>query len=147
MENKITFEPDEELIAFANDFSKKFTYCPDGEYDSSIGSYKIIFQEDFDNLLGHSTVIRIGNESTHINFRRKDILHYSSDFIFYLIIWLHCVNKNQETFQNNISCIDKFVMDICVRLGKNRISITKDILQYLKLVNKGSDRSDKIIKL
>ena len=125
---KTTFEPDSELLKFANWFSKNHKTLSVGEYFSDDKKYHISY---LDRIVLHSgsiseTGARVSDTTGRIELDKTKISDekFTHDFIFFLIIW--CVVKFDCVKSNNLSdmSVDKIALDYCSGIGLS----TKDII-------------------
>lgn len=87
------FNPDDELVEFAKEFSDKYKSIKEGVYVSSNGNYTISYLDliiDYKTLNVLNTTARISNIYKVIELNRLSLLNenYNSDYVFYIILWL-----------------------------------------------------------
>lgn len=115
----VNFTPDEELIEFANDFSKKYQTLSPGEYFSSQKHYHIRYLEKLalKNGLFSKTGIRVGNSSGIIEMDKSIIMseEITPDFIYFIIFW--CVIQKQR---QDLVLSDKWAVKYYLSTGRSK---------------------------
>lgn len=80
--------PNQELIDFADDFSKAFKIFPAGTYNSRFNNYEILYHERNEKQ-SDFIAARVSNISGIIGLYKHDLIshNFTVDGVFYLIIW------------------------------------------------------------
>jgi hypothetical protein len=104
MKTKTTI-PDKELINFADEFSKKYTYVPAETYLSENQTYKIIYFEGLCQNINSkritTTPARINKITGVIQLSKKQLLdkNITLNWVFYLIIWCVIRKNSKDDFE------------------------------------------------
>lgn len=112
-----TFKPDEELLKFADFFSKNWKTLEIGNYASDDNKYQIEYLDKIIHFGSEpSTNIRVGQTTGTIEISKSklQIIEASSDFIFFSILW--CV---VEKIILNTSKSDIIAMEYYIGTGKS----------------------------
>lgn len=123
---------DEELVGFAEMFSKSYESLKDGEYFSfSKKTYKIKYfdgtiKSDFTGA-AFTTFARVGHVSKEIQVSKYWLISdnkITADFVFSLVLW--CAIKAKLGFQDAPDEeVDELVFKYCVKNGKSGGDIIK----------------------
>lgn len=139
MEN-YKFEPSQELLDFANDFSDRWEKLSDGNYFSKNNNYEINIDDS------KNTFFRISHQTKIIQVSTSKIheLEVSPDYIFYTILWCEI-----EWNVINYEMADKIAIEYYLTTGR---PIKKIIEGSIKLFNnynsqRNMSRTTKIMKL
>ncbi len=123
-----TFVPDQELIDFADDFSKNYNVYTCGLYTSKNGFYKIQYN-NFDTF----RFFRIGHDSKIIEINKFDVEKLSPDFVFYAIMWCVVVLRVKESGHNDkILLADNIAMKYYLTTNRSRKNIALGIINLFE---------------
>lgn len=134
-EDKIIFNPSEELVKFANDFSDNYRIFSSGTYESDDCNYRIDYLDKIRDKLTKAVVntpARIGHNSKIIQLDRSKLVSSKEnpDFVFFLILW--CIAKvDFKNCKYNDSYTDIFVLGYYLTTGR---SLKNFILGFLNMV-------------
>ncbi len=149
--------PDEELIEFADKFSRNFMLFSPGTYLSSNSKYKIIYSLDTEFVPAIPMDVpgvfpkrkpyfsgRINMYKDIIEICKRDILEseMSVDGVFYLIVWLAMRRKCHDVFEADIKTMKWYLTT-----GR---SVKKTVIDQIKIFKNNPDiyihREKKIMK-
>ncbi len=122
MTDKI-FQPDEELVMFAEDFSKRYTQFSVGEYESKNKKYHISY---CGTLIDHETKAESDSiagqnpETGAIEFSRAKLqgTDITPDGIFFIILWCYARGRYSSAIETDMA-----VMPFYMLTGKSRASV------------------------
>lgn len=135
-EAQIIFNPNDELIAFAKQFSDNYRIVSNGTYQSDDGNYRIDYLDEIrDKLTNYvvNTPARIGHDSKIMQLDRSKFMSYKEnyDFVFFIILWLiakvECVKCKY-----NDSYTDIFVLGYYVSTGRSLKNMALGFLDIIK---------------
>lgn len=147
MNTELKFEPSEELLDFADWFSKNWKILSEGEYTSYLGNYKIKYHNFFpkDSCAGN-TNFRVGVRSGVIEAskRRLEELDSENDFVFFMVIWCTIEFNVENNFKS-----DTIALEYYKKTGRSIKNIVQGYLRLFKDVNNSSNinRMNKIIEI
>lgn len=138
---KNTFKPNEELLAFAKDFSSNYKKLKAGDYLSKRGRYAVKYMDkikDKDTGRVVHTAARVSSKTGVIEFDRKWFLkqkRVTGNFVFYLIIW-HAVMKRIHD-GGNPSCMqaDAMTNELYIKEGRSKKDIVVGWLEVFSYAN------------
>jgi len=138
MNTELKFEPSEELLDFADWFSKNWKILSEGEYTSNLGNYKI----EYFNCLpkkscSENTNFRVGLTSGVIQASKKRLeeLDSENDFVFFMVIWCTIEFKVRLPIESDRIALEFY--------NKTSRSIKKVVMGYLNLLKNISSSESK----
>ena len=98
---KIEFNPDKELLDFAEFFSKNWKILVLDKYNSYHNNYMINYVDDINNPF--DTVVRIGQTTKIIEISKHGLTSCDANenFIFYIILWCIVDFELKNTFNSD----------------------------------------------
>lgn len=146
---KLQFNPSEELIKFAKDFSGKWENLSCGVYKSSNEKYTIHYKEKLLDQKTNEEVntnVRIGHSTGRIEISKKRIteLNTNKDYLFFIILW--CI---AQLHLNNYSEADIQTIKYYLSTGRSKINLLNDYINLFKTAPSelNRERMEKIIHL
>lgn len=139
-----TFEPDKELLDFADYFSKNYKTLPigitlegsGGDYFSDNKKYHIKYVDKIIDITGHEpkTDVRIGHTTKVIEVSKSflDTFENNSDYLFFVILW--CIVK-VESKERNDSKADITTMEYYMKTGRSVKNVLVCFVAVLQRVN------------
>ena len=131
--NCYVFLPDSELLDFAKEFSDNYKRLTVGNYFSSKKTYHIKYLTNvIDDITGQKLITgaRISNHTGIIQLDKSLLKskEYTSDFIFYIIIW--CIACNNQSNKGDVKWADKYAINYYLTTGRSKKNIA---MGYVKL--------------
>jgi hypothetical protein len=120
----------DELIKFATEFSEKYRELDLGEYFSDNKKYHIKYFPTIKDTFTGVIPVRVSNVTGIIEIDKSffDAGCYTSDFVFYIIIW--CVACFKQPERGNIKMADKISVEYYITTKRSRKNLKIGLINF-----------------